>query len=60
MTPIRHILRWGTGEWATILMSCGHSRHVRRTEFDRAVGGYLMVIRAAPGAVEKALVAGAG
>ena len=30
MTTIEHILGWG--EWSTVLLACGHRRHLRRQE----------------------------
>ena len=32
MTTIEHILGWG--EWSTVLLACGHRRHLRRQEID--------------------------
>lgn len=32
MTPITHILKWGSGEWTSVMLACGHSRRVRRRE----------------------------
>jgi len=32
MTTVLHILHWGTGEWHTVLLACGHRRRLRRAE----------------------------
>lgn len=32
MTTIRLIISWGTGEWQTVLLACGHKRKMRRAE----------------------------
>jgi hypothetical protein len=32
MTTITRIYSWGTGEWLSVLMECGHRRKVRRDE----------------------------
>lgn len=32
MTAIRHILTWGTGEWHTVLLACGHRFRLRRAQ----------------------------
>lgn len=32
MPTIERILKWGSGEWQTLMLSCGHKRKVRRQE----------------------------
>jgi hypothetical protein len=32
MTTIQCILSWGSGEWHTVLLACGHSWKLRRAE----------------------------
>jgi hypothetical protein len=31
-TKIVRILKWGSGEWQTVLLACGHRCQVRRAE----------------------------
>jgi hypothetical protein len=32
MTGIKRLLPWGSGEWISVLLACGHRRRVRRAE----------------------------
>lgn len=32
MATIERILKWGSGEWQTLVLSCGHRRKVRRAQ----------------------------
>jgi len=36
MTTIQHIVRWGTGEWATVMLACGHRWRLRRAQLKTA------------------------
>ena len=36
MTTIQHIVRWGAGEWHTVMLACGHRWKLRRAQMKRA------------------------
>lgn len=35
MSTITHILAWGSGQWQTVLLACGHKRHIRKADLKR-------------------------
>lgn len=35
MTAIKYILSWGSGQWRTVLLECGHMRHIRKADLKR-------------------------
>lgn len=36
MTTVQNILKWGSGEWHTVLLACGHRWRVRRAQLKQA------------------------
>jgi hypothetical protein len=35
MTDVIALLKWGSGEWVTLVVACGHSRRLRRVAVAR-------------------------
>lgn len=35
MVQITHILAWGSGQWQTVMLACGHKRHIRKADLKR-------------------------
>jgi hypothetical protein len=35
VTSITHILAWGSGQWQTVMLACGHKRHIRKADLKR-------------------------
>jgi hypothetical protein len=35
MTTVERILRWGSGEWSSALLACGHRLRLRRADLKR-------------------------